>query len=468
MIINKMGKIEVDMSNEMIFGRYLKSLFDFCFTISDCISLTDPSNTWMTRIEHEKAAREKIIYWKHMGHSIEPDMMEEELIFMYKEMELTNEKIEEYIRLDSEGGKSYNSKFMKTRGEVKRYIEDNFSKYKLEDRKVTCITPCTIGGAKVMYFFEIEDAIKHRFYEMEELFYPVIKNETKMLYLDDPVFYKDNEIVLSICSHERYANLYLIESQYEVFKSLEIPHITSANSWWEKEEFPYKYSVNIGILEEGIISGLLGDTIDFYEVYGMGGVSNLYKQYKGTLKPNRITVSEILDKLHGKYELKEYTSQTIQEQIMHNVYGTIYFSRQINSINDMDVHIYELEYENEKIIVGVELSSNYICVDIPSVTEEIKQYYNRAHGVIYETNDKEIGNSNTSEIKKNDDDLENKQIELAKLKYNPVMFTSSNRSRLSEKCCQILDEVTALRGLDEFELRKERVVVNYLRVMRII
>jgi hypothetical protein len=467
MTSNKMGKIQVDMSNEMIFDRYLKSLFNFCFTISDRISLTEPSNIGMTRIEYEKANHEKIIYQKQMGQFIEPEMTEEELILLYKEMANTDEEIERYIRLDRESAKSYDSRFMKTKDGVKRYTEDIFSKYKLTDRKVTCITPCTLGGAKVMYFFEIEDAIKHQFCEMEELFHPVIVDETTALLLDDPVFYKDNDIILSICSHERYATLYLTESQYEDFRSLEIPHITSTNSWWEKEEFPYKHSVNIGILEAGIISGLFGDTIDFYEVYGVDGVSNLYNQYKGTLEPNRITVSKILDKLNVKYKLKEYSSQTIKEQIMRNVYGTLYFSRQITSINDMDVHIYELEYENEHIIVGVDLSSNYICVDIPSVTEEIKKCYIRAYGFIDEINDKEPDNSNASEIKKNDDDMEIRQIEHAKLKHAPVLFTSCNRSRLTEKCCKILDEVTALRGLDEFELRNDRVVVNYLRVMGI-
>lgn len=132
---------------------------------------------------------------------------------------------------------------------------------------------------------------------------------------------------------------------------------------------------------------------------------------------------------------------------MRNVYETQYFSRQITSISDMDVQIYELEYENENILVGVELSSNYICVDIPSVTEDINQYYNRTNGVMNKIYDKELESS------------------YSKLKLTPVMFTTCNRSRLSDNCCKVLDEVTALRGLDEFEIRNERVVVNYLKAM---
>lgn len=469
MTINKIGKIEVDMNNEVIFGRYLKSLFEFCFSISDSISLTQPSNIGMTRIEYEKANNEKLIYQKQIGHSIEPDIdiIDEELIQIYKEMGQTDEEINFKISQHRERTKEYESNFKKTEEDVRSYIEDNFSKYKLTDRKVTCITPCTIGGEKVMYFFEIEDVIKNQFFEMEELFRPVIGNEATSTYLDDPVFYKDNEIILSLCSHERYATLYLTEIQYEDFRQLNIPHLTSANRWWDKEDFPYKGSVNIGIFEVGIISGLFGDTIDFYEVYGVDGITKSYNQYKGILEPNRIAISEILDKLNVKYKLTEYSSKIIEEQIKHNIFSTPYFARQINSINDMNVRICELEYENEKIIIGVELSSGYICVDIPSVTEEIKKCCIKAYEFIDEINNKEANNNNISEIKKSDDDIENRQIPHSKLKHNATLFTSFNRNRLSEKCCKILDEVTALRGLDEFELRNERVVVNYLRTMGI-
>ena len=467
MTINKTGKIEVDMDYEIIFGRYLKSLFDFCFSISDSISLTQPHNIGMTKIECEEAKKEKIIYQKQRGHFIEPDITDDEFLQMYKEMGQTEDEINYYISMHRERVKEYDNNFRKTVEEVRSYIEDNFSKYKLTERKVTCITPCTVGGEKVMYFFEIEDAIKHQFYEMEDLFSHVIKNETAALYLDDPVFYKENDIILTICSHESYATLYLTESQYEDFRSLEIPHLTSAHRWWDREDFPYKYSVNIGLQEAGRISGLFG-AIDFYEVYGADGTTELYNQYKGILKPNRITVSEILDKLNAKYKLTEYSSNIIEEQIKRNVYCTSYFSRQINSIKDMNVHIYELECENDKIIVGVELNSGYICVDMSSVAEDINKHYINAFGFIDELNDKETDNNNTREIKNNHDDIDNILIKYdAESKHDLAMFTSYNRDRFSEKFYKILDEVTALRGLDEFELRNKSLVVNYLRAMGI-
>lgn len=449
MINKKAGKIIVSLDHEVILGRYLKALFDFCFKISDSVSLTESYNTGMTKDEHRKAQNESIEYNIQKGYYVEQELTEEVFISSLKGNGMPEEENNELIKNYRYQALMYDNNFKKSDEEARNYIKHNFSKYKLIDRKVTCITPCTSGGPMVMYYFELEDAIKELFYNMDELFHPVISDEEKNLLLDDPVLYKHGEIILSICSHERYGSLYLNEAHYAEFKKLGIPHLTKSDRWWDKKDFPVKYSINVRLEDSGIICGLLGDNFSLYETLSYEDRINIFNSYKNILKPNRISVIDIINTLKERYILKEYTSDVIEEQIKRNVYKTEYYARQIKGIEDMDVHIYELDYEHEKIIIGVELNSEYIFVDIPSVVEEIKKYNEDVDSNKFTNYDTNLN--------------QNKFYD-----KGSSLYITYNRERLTERCCCILDEINSFRGLDEFELKNDIVVVNYLRAMGMI
>lgn len=450
---NKAGNILVFLDYEVIFGRYLKVLLDFCFNISDSVSLTESYNTGMTKDEYRKLQNEFTEYKIENGYYIDQEFTEEYMISSFKENGMSEEEINEFIKNYRYQALMFNSNFKKTDEEVRTYVEHIFSKYILIERKVTCITPCTSGSPTVMYYFELEDTIKELFYNMDELFHPVIRDEENSLLLDDPVLYKRGEIILSICSHEQYGSLYLNEAQYTDFKKLGIPHLTKSDRWWDTEDFPVKYSINIRLEDSGIVCGLLGDNFGLYETLSWEDRKNIFNSYKNILKPNRISVIDIIDTLKERYILKEFTSDVIEEQIKRNVYETEYYARQIKGIHDMDVLIYELDYNHEKIIIGAELNSEYIFADMPSVIEDIKQ--NSSNDYCNTTS-----NHDTNLIQ---DEFYSKGI-----KHNSILYKTYDRERLTEKCCSIIDEINVLRGLDEFELRNDIVVNNYLRIIGMI
>lgn len=451
MINDKGEKILVSLDYEVIFGRYLKALFNFCFNISDSVSLTQSYNTGMTKDEYRKVQNEFTEYSIENGYYIEQELTEEDMISSCKAMGMSEEEINEFIKNYRCQALIFENNFKKTDEEVRNYIEHNFSKYKLTERKVTCITPCTKGGSpRVMYYFELEDAIKELFYNMDELFHPVIRDDEKIILLDDPVLYNNGEIILSICSHEQYGSLYLNEAQYTEFKKLGVPHLIASDRWWDKEEFPVKYSIYVMLEDSGIICGLLGD--NFGLTLSGDDRRNIFNSYKNILKPNRIPVLDIINTLQEKYILKEFNSDVIEEQIKRNVYETEYYARQIKGIHNMDVRIYELDSDHEKIIVGTELNSGYIFADIPSVIEDIKYY-------------SAMDNNRATDYgtKLNEEEFYRQGIIL-----NPPMHKPYNRERLTAKCCSIIDEINVLRGLNEFELRNDTVVVNYFRAMGMI
>ena len=444
-IMKENGLIEVDLNNEVIFGKYLKSLFDVCFGICDSISLTEPSNKGMTKKEYEKAEKERKEYEKQEDYQSELGMTEEVIKEHYKDI-AEPEEIDEILKRYRDNNEEYNSQFKESAEAVKVYVDRYFSEYKISNRIVTCITPCTLGGACVMYYFEVEDNIKKRFYEMEELFSRVM--EDNEWYLDDPVFYKAGKIVLSICSHEGYATLYLTEIPYKEFLKQGVPHLTEADKWWNTEEFMGKYSVPVFVEEAAIIGGILGGTVDLYERYlGIDQIKQIFRIYKGNLEPNRILNSNIIDRLREKYVLKEYVSEVIEEQIKSNVYNNLCFARRIKGIEDMEVHMYELDCEGEKIIIGTERNSGYLCADMPTVIYKIKKFR--------ESIQKSLNNSSDN-------------IFVDEAEPVNVIFGTNNSEYISQKCCEITDEITALRGLDEFDLRKPKVVANYLRAKKII
>lgn len=226
---NNKDKIHVNMDYREIRGRALKALLDFSFAHCDTISLCQSHNFGMTKEEEQKAINEYygILEENGITEGMRPTF--EEMVKLYKDIAETEEELQELIRREKESREKHEAAFKKSDEEVAEYIQSIFSGYQLAGRNVTCMTPCTMGGPCVMYYLKAEENIKARFYEMEDLFQPVITDEGKELSLDDPTLYKEGEILLVVCSHENYASLFLTGEQYEEFKSLEVPHEVIGN-----------------------------------------------------------------------------------------------------------------------------------------------------------------------------------------------------------------------------------------------
>jgi hypothetical protein len=223
-MLNSNDKINVNMDYREIKGRDLIALLDFCFAFCDTVSLCQSQNIGMTREEDDQAGYEYYGFLEENGILEGKRPTFDEMVELYKDIAETEEELQELIRREKESRDKQEAGFKKSDEEVAEYVQSIFGGYQLAGRNVTCMTPCTMGGPCVMYYLKPEENIKARFYEMTDLFQPVITDESTELRLDDPTLYKEGEIVLVVCSHESYASLLLTEEQYEDFKELNIPH----------------------------------------------------------------------------------------------------------------------------------------------------------------------------------------------------------------------------------------------------
>lgn len=81
---------------------------------------------------------------------------------------------------------------------------------------------CTIGGLYKVYDFKLTSSMISYLMNLGDLFnFYIFDNKDT---LEDPAFYSDNRLILSVCTHERTSTLFLSEEQYDNFKTLDVPY----------------------------------------------------------------------------------------------------------------------------------------------------------------------------------------------------------------------------------------------------
>ena len=120
---------------------------------------------------------------------------------------------------------------------------EKFNEYQLIRYEETCHTHCTRGPLTTVYHFKNENSIKQRMDEMQDLYESILLEKEGNDGGEDPAFYKDGELVCSICSHEKIGRLFLNEQQYKEFHSLRVPHeIQNLNKQLSFEERLEEYA----------------------------------------------------------------------------------------------------------------------------------------------------------------------------------------------------------------------------------
>lgn len=246
---------------EDIKGEKLKKFINFCFDISDAITLKSGDTTQMleTEMKREKDAFNKYLEEDRRSRREEEDDEEED---------------------DEENGTM--SRFAESNKEIDHFTKVYLSLYGLSKREVTYKTHCTWGSPVVVYQFGVNDNLKNRFEEMNKLFREeVILNEEKDLGVDDPAFYKGGELVCSICSHEGRGHLVLDEDEYNVFRTFRIPHQVispipsqslSLEEWLEECAYQEREKVTILGWDKEVIPEQLGKikTLKELEIFDHG------------------------------------------------------------------------------------------------------------------------------------------------------------------------------------------------------
>lgn len=137
---------------------------------------------------------------------------------------------------------------------------ERLNEYQLIRYEETCHTHCTKGPLTTVYHFKNENNIKQRMDEMQDLYDFILLDEEGSDRGEDPAFYKEGELICSICSHESIGRLFLDEQQYKEFYSLRIPHevynLNKQLSFEERlEEYAYQereYLTIHGLHEQSI------------------------------------------------------------------------------------------------------------------------------------------------------------------------------------------------------------------------
>ncbi|MDF2590276.1 MAG: hypothetical protein K0S41_4119 [Anaerocolumna sp.] len=220
MFINDKNIITVNLDGKIIQGDALKTLLEFCFSYSDSISLSQSNNKGMTKIESDQAKDEYNEYLKQneIYEGLTPTF-EDKLTF-FKEIAETEEEYNTMVQKEKEAREKIESNFIKSKAEVISYINEYLKELTINNRYVTCMTPSTHGAPVTIYYCTINDYLKEKFYQMYDLFDPVIRIEEQDIVLDNPSFYNKGKLMLSVCSHENYGTLFLDEVQYDEFKKL--------------------------------------------------------------------------------------------------------------------------------------------------------------------------------------------------------------------------------------------------------
>lgn len=88
----------------------------------------------------------------------------------------------------------------------------------------TTKTHCTTGPLSTVYHFKKNRFIEQQLMNMTSLYEVIPLDEWGNTMGEDLAFYKNGEIVCSICSHEKIGRLFLDENVYKEFHGLRIPH----------------------------------------------------------------------------------------------------------------------------------------------------------------------------------------------------------------------------------------------------
>ncbi|HEX3022288.1 MAG TPA: hypothetical protein VHP81_07845 [Lachnospiraceae bacterium] len=88
------------------------------------------------------------------------------------------------------------------------------------DSKFTMYSECYTGGLYKIYNFQMDSNMIN--YLLNEGDLTKVASFKNIEWIQDPAFYRNNNLVCSVCSHEHYIELILNDENYEVFKSLNI------------------------------------------------------------------------------------------------------------------------------------------------------------------------------------------------------------------------------------------------------
>ncbi len=411
----------ISMDYEDIYGAKMIKLWNFCFEHCEKVTLTNSYTPRYTVDEYNKAKeKQEVLYdFEEAFAAYTPSSQEdkEQMEFVINNHKLQN--IRNY----------FTGIYSDT--ELNDFINNIRENYELIERDLTFHNHCTTSTAVMEnYTFSLNDSLKQVFFKMDNIFSNVeIIDE---LIMDDPAFYKDNNVFLSICSHEQYATLNISEVEYEEFRQLNIPHLDTNKMWWH-EEYLEKYDKYPSLIyHRGHIFGL--DGFQEYIALELGNYEDneqIFNDFKGKLAPNLLPFEEVLETIHNRYTLIPIRAEELRGRTEQNVLFNTCLVRHLPDSREMRIEIF-LVIEDEKSI---------------HLYDKQKEEYDFYKEKMLAYN----ANYSPNEFIKT-------PIILGYEYYTNYLWV--------EGSFKLRDEITLIRGLSEEELRNRQLLVGYVRALR--
>ncbi len=446
----------IDLSGINISGERLDKMINFLFRISDRIDLVSSNYNEMTLLEYDSALHQGELLRREQD--LASGLTEEEIAEIYgepSEDSLLDWPEEERLQ-EIDGRKrrkeaiateisAREQSHLKSTEDIHTVINSKFRDLACTQRVVTSSTHCTLGGPCVVYSFPNTEKLQDLFRQMELLTWP-LKTEAGEILAYDPAFYSQDNLVCSICSHERYITLHLDQVQADEFYSLGIPYNLN-KSPKEIPPFPYLDNSVAVISLDGTISTLLGLGVYNYDINSPENFLQFYQWFdehmeelRKEVKPCRKYVEEIIEYLKLKYPMDSYHSEDIEKQCLRHGWDNFYYrprTAETNLIEDTDGNsdssmpdlapfLFRINYEGEELLVGGEYNSDYIFADLPEVEECLKD--------LLQNRDKRV-------------------------------VAISGRGSMTDSLLKLLKEINIYRGIDEYEKYNYHFFRAYMQIL---
>jgi|GEM_PF-3234212 hypothetical protein len=230
-------------SNIMENKNYVKKIIAFCCSICTQITFeTCLGNYNLSMVEYEKACSDFLNYYeledekRRNEFSSNSDYKRFVVNTYPTENEVTNyfDRLHQYDMIQFTELKNNLSQYLMNstknnislaknhKANVYAVKEVSLPKDAYQSNMYSFNSHCTIGGLYKVYRFNLIRSVVNYLMKEDYLFKYYEFDDTDKL--ENPAFYLNNSLILSICSHERTSALYLSDNLYKIFKGYDIPY----------------------------------------------------------------------------------------------------------------------------------------------------------------------------------------------------------------------------------------------------
>ena len=201
----------------------LTTLANFCTALSNKVLLESNLQHYpLTKEEYQtKVVKDLALYYEqeHIARKQNPQYNQQHQ--SPEETEAYFKRLQEYDLIELNEIKQQLESYIQKNCQFNAHRDTTFLDSPELNSRFTPKSLTTFGGLYKTIMYQLTPSIADYFSTGSHLFMPIINNGT---YLgENPSFYHNDRLIAIVCTHEKYAVLYLDEEEWRHFKALDIP-----------------------------------------------------------------------------------------------------------------------------------------------------------------------------------------------------------------------------------------------------